>query len=646
MMKKDYTLEQIQYLIRDSNTRMAPKHLLWKTLERVLATGSAEPTAIEGMGFSGPGQVQLVRTVNVCLPHMTLIENSIISDSPQFTVWASSAGDMANPSPEQLEDIASKESIAGACLSHFWFRTNANRETADAKRNAIRIGKGFVKVAWSSMYESFTLTDEESALETIDLIDAAAEVAAENGVELPSIEEFEQEAAANATGELRVANEPFLAYVSPYNIRVPHTARYLDDAEWVAEKIVLRKDFVEDNEMYKPFFKAGGELQNTSLANGAVPTSSDSAESEKYFEEVEIWEFYDLINHRMVHLQLDGDMPLLDSDIPWSHRKPPYAEYNNYSVNPDDFWGFGELDNIAAIQIQIGEIVRAQLADVKRAGNKYWLKKQYVTPEIVELLNKDRSDIVIPIALTGADSLQDVMMNVPRQGAPAEVWEMKIILENDIRTQLGLNEFQTGGGGADRKSATEVAAIDGSGTIRIQDKIRSADRGDAQAAQLLLLLCQEFLDEETLIRIGGPEAGTLFKLEPGDIDGDMAVRVEAGISTSSNPAVQAKRSMELLELMPLILENAQNPAARPMLVTILRGLGHNPDGLLPPLQPAAPAQPAGPGGIPLAPLTGAPEQPAGFPADLSMTAPQNPVEFIDQMGGPDVPAGNLGDIAL
>jgi hypothetical protein len=252
-----------------------------------------------------------------------------------------------------------------------------------------------------------------------------------------------------------------------------------------------------------------------------------------------------------------------------------------------------------------------------------------VTDELRAGLESDESDVVIPIHLPTGESLRDVLVPVARQALAGDVYAAKDELQSKMREVLGINDFQAGGVGADRMSATAAAVVDGVATLRAQSKIASVEAAASQIGNLILLLCQEYLDEPTAIRITSVSGASWLRVSKDDLFGEFLVSVEGGSTRALNPATREQQGLRtLVEVVPALQALGYDP--EPALRMALRDLGYDPNVLL-----VRAEQPPEAGGM------GAPP-PQGEPGAMSTG------EMVAAQGGPSLP-GELqarGDIAL
>lgn len=616
MKIKPFELHQAQELVKDAVQRADTRHKRWRVLEALYRTGSLQQAMAQETGRLQDFLPNLSDQVaNLILPHINVIQESVVARDPKLICEPIGGGDMAEYNRETSESV----------LSYFWRRAAGTDHLRDATLDAVRVGSGFVKVGWTHLENEREFDDEEiDALVYEELVRVNGEtVAAGVYVEEPDIELMRDSVPHSETKVIR--SEPFIEYVSPYDIFVPVNTRRIEDTRWVVQRLTLPVDEILAN----PEFDISEEEL---VRDGLVVNSSDEwqAEWRRQTEDARgvygstlaldtatIWEFYDLRTRKMTVFQLDSDNVLWEGDIPWSHRYPPFVHIRNYVGTGNDFWGFGDIENVAALQDMFNEFLTEQLDNARRAGQKYLVRASAVSDELRAALESDESDIVAPVNLPSGEPLNQVIVPVFRQALSGDIYAAKAELEDKMRQVLGINDFQAGGIGADRMSATAAAVVDGVATLRAQSKIASVEKAAAQMGNLILLLCQEYLDQPTAIRVTSDLGAQWPEISKADIYGEFLVSVEGGSTRAINPATREQQGLRTLgDVVPILVQLGYDPT--PALRAGLRDLGYDPDAILVPMQ----------------------QQPAEMPVPQQEPVPGAPStgEQIMAMGGPAAPA--------
>ena len=625
MSVKPFELHQAQDLVKDAVQRSDRRHQRWRVLETLYRTGSvhqAEQVTAGKLGDFLPNLTE--QAANMILPHINIIQESVIARDPKLICEPLGGGEVAEFTRETSESV----------LRYFWRRSGATDHLKDATMDAVRLGSGFLKVSWTHVETEEEITGEalderirEAVLAEQDAAIAEGRFFDESRIEL-------LDAGPSYTETRVIRSEPFVEYVSPYDVFVPINARRMETVRWVAQRITLPVDEIVANPEYNI-------TEDDIIRDGTTVNIQDEYQAEwrrqtedargvhgstLALDTATFWEFYDLRTRKMMVFQLDSQDVMYEGDIFWSHRYPPFVHVRNYAATGSDFWGFGDIENVASLQGMFNEFLAEQLENARRAGQKYLVRASSVSDELIAALETDESDVVAPVNIPQGEPLNEIIVPVFRQALSGDVYAAKAELEEKIRQVLGINDFQAGGVGADRMSATAAAVVDGVATLRAQSKIASVEAAASQTGNLILLLCQEMLDEPTAIRVSSIAGARWDEVSKEDIYGEFLVSVEGGSTRAINPATREQQGLRTLgEVVPILAQLGYDP--EPALRQGLRDLGYDPDYIL--VRQEQPEM-----GLPGAP----PEGEADPMTSDAMAA----------LGGPSLPAEfqGRGDIAI
>jgi len=343
---KPYTLAEAQALVDNAITRSRSRHEKWNLLEHLYASGTTDGAGAE-LTASGASTSRLVQdvtgvpldVVNMVLPHINMIVASTVSRDPSFIVEPIAGGDMA-------EDYAL---VCVAVVKYFWKRSSATLDLYDATKDQVVVGNGFLKVGWKYTEQTTRRDEEEVDAELAALMEADAEMAAQQGLDPTPLPDLKRMVSVTTTE--MVEDEPYVEYVSPYDVFVPVDARRMHETRWVAQRI------------FKPADEVRAQLN---LADDFPLTLVDGWQRESRvalqrdaerdpFSYAEVFEFYDMRTRRLLIFQRGGSEPLFDGELPYAHRYPPFVHLPNFRRNPSEFWAFGDLENIAGLQAMLNE---------------------------------------------------------------------------------------------------------------------------------------------------------------------------------------------------------------------------------------------------------------------------------------------------
>lgn len=623
--KEGYSLKDKQALISDATRRMEPLHTHWRMLESLYRTGAQRELTMLDLNrilpFPVPGS--FLRTINMVLPHLTMIINTVSSRDPKFVV---------TPVAGDVSVIERNAQIAKTVLEYFWKRADATSTLRDMTQDMVILGNGFAKIGWSYSETTVNRTPEDYDNELSEALYMAQEQASVMGIELDetTIEEIANSVSLNQ--QLVEEDEPYVEYVSPYDVLLPANARRMNTARWVAHRVRLPLDEVKNNELFDK--KAIEDLTpDTGYIDSQTLVQYEQQDQglPECFTHVTLIEFYDMRDHTMCVFQMGADKYLYHGENPHAHRYPPFVHMRNYSDGGMNCWSFGDLENIAGIQLMINEIMVAELNDLKRVGNKYFINKKVMTPELAKALQDNKPDQVIPLDLPANIGINEVLVPVVRQATPADNYMMEDKLQGYMQRILGVTDFQVGNiSAANRTPATAAAAVEGAATTRATDKMANVEKASREIAIRMLALCQQFLDAARAVRIAGPNAPTWLQVSEDDIEGEFFIDVEGGSTQAINPATRYNQGQQMItQIVPMIAQMGYDP--EPALRSALQYMGFNPDHVLikapPPPAPMMPEQ----GMMPGMPA----EQPGMVPGSEMM-------QQLSDMGGAPIPGAEAG----
>lgn len=621
---KPYSFEQVREQLRHAIDRSKGRHRRWRTLEVLYRTGDVK-LAEEFYAKAEAGTLTDIwdvpldqHVVNLALPHLNLIVSSVTARDPKHIATPLGGGDEA--------EVAAK--VAEQVVDYYWLRTHATEKLGDATWDLVRLGNGFLKIGWA--HESFEEDRDELEIaeEFAELVAADAQLSDLEGTELTDLAALGEHVALTNTVIER--DEPYVEYVSPYDVFVPPNARRMNETRWVAQRVTLPVDEILANDAYDTdehrLKKDGSRTGNDQVSEWRRKADDeawlDETGAAGALETATLWEFYDLRSGHLMVLQIDGDKPLYEGPMPWSHTRSPFVHLRGYSEDGNEFWAFGALENVAHAQAMFNEMWTEQLENARRSGTKYVAEKEILTEEVRTALMSDESEIVVPVEADG-QPVGELISALPRAALPAEVFQSRMEAEEFIKKTLGINDFQAGGVGSDRMSATAAAVVDGVASLRAQDMVAAVENGASDTAAVLLLLCQEFLDIPRVIRVTGTDGSAWPQVSAADLRGEFLMKIEGGSLKAINPATLEQRGLRTLsQVAPALASIGMDP--QPAVRQALRDMGYDPDQMMKPLQAPPPA--------PTAPGAGG----EGDPVPADVTAAGGPPTSADAQTGGEV----------
>lgn len=567
--------------------------------------------------------------VNVAFGTINVIYPSVSVNYPKITVL-----------PTKPALAAAAELVEGM-VNYYWKHHDFHNAFRRATKDFLIMGHGWLKVGWRYKEREQEMSEDALAEEYAARVAEATEAAMMNPAiagDLPTDEEI----AANlvSTEVVVVEDRPFVERVSPYDMYVDPEATCLEDAAWVAQRIIRPLEEARRDPRYKPSARKKLTSDHVAATQHERKREKANKHEDPDVERTTIWEFYDLRNNTMCVLGDSGDEYLVDPrPMPYAFGHP-YIFMGNYEV-PDQFYPMGDLEAIEPLQQELNK-TRSQMMNArKHFARKYLYKESAFGPEGREALESDVDNTMVPVA-DEQTPFSELIAPMPQVHLPPDIYNHSSTIENDITTVSGVSEYQRGQVPETRRTATEAAIISDSVNARAADKLAIIERKIAEGGRKVTQLCQQFLTGEHVVRVMGEDkAISWLKFDREAIQGEFDFEVEAGSTQPMNETARRQQAVAMLNAMGPLIGTVVDPV-RMALHVLQHGFGvKDPTQFImqmPPMMPPGPE--AGPGGPPpgMAAPGGEPglqEPPMGDPQSMGPggTAPSVPPAILNQLSG-------------
>jgi hypothetical protein len=539
--------------------------------------------------------------INIAFSTINVIYPSISVNYPKITVAA-----------RQPQD-ADAAIIAESVINYYWRTYDFRDPFRRAAKDFLTFGHGWLKVGYRFVEDDRDMTPDEAAEEYLAAkseLDNYAMANPEYAADLPSDEDI----AANQISTVSVVLEdrPFVERVSPFDMFVDPEATSLEDACWVAQRIIRPIEEAREDERYKPSVRKRLEPDSSILHDNLTSRQRKMIGSDA--ERVTIWEFYDLKRRTICVFSESSDDYLIDtSPLPYAFGHP-FVMIRNYDV-PDEFYPIGDLEMLEGPQLELDK-TRSQMMNHRRKYSRKWLFRESAFNEQGrQALLDDTDGVMVPVEEDVP--LGDTVVPLPITSMSADLYGYSQTIEQDIDTISGVNEYARGASPEIRRTATEAAMIQDAANARAADKLAVIEGAIARVGRKVMQLLQQYMTVEQTVRVNGPGGEAFFfSFDYSDIYGEFDFEVEAGSTQPNNEAFRQQQAMSLMNAVAPLVGVVIDPAALAKHV-LQNGFGiKNPEAFM----VSAPAPMLGPG----AP-TGDPSQPS--------TQPVSPVGPSAGMGG-------------
>jgi len=561
--------------------------------------------------------------VNLAFSTVNVIAPSVSVNHPKIVVSPNE--------PENDDRAAFVEAVVNYLWKHYDFRTPFRR----AVKDFLILGHGWVKVGWRFIEQEQSLSDterEEMMQQGLMEADRYAEGVPLMAGDLPTDEDIRN--GVPKTESRVVDDRPFVERVSPFDIFVDPEATCMDDATWIAQRVVRPLEEAQRDKRYRQSTR-----RKLSADAGLNPRYTDDYERNRSgtdIERVTVWEFYDMENNTMSVLSSNGDDFLIDpKPMPYAYGQP-FVMVRNYDV-PDHFYPMGDLEAIEPLQEELNKTRTQLVQHRKRYARKYLYHERSFGPEGRSALEADDDGRLVPVVDENRP-LSEVVVPMPQIPISPEIYNHSAIIEDDINTVSGLSEYARGGMPEIRRTATEASILADAQNARASDKLAIIELGIGAIARRIIQLMQQYMTGDQMARITGKNGDNLYiPFSRDDIVGEYDFDVEAGSTQPMNDTIRKQQAVSLLNAVAPLVGTVIDPSALARHV-LQQGFGiKNPEKFLmqqqPPMPGAEGGQPPSPdGGMPMGPPVAEPPGMEQAFAPTGGVPPEILTQLQNQMG--------------
>jgi len=488
-------------------------------------------------------------TVNISFGTINVIFPSVSVNYPKITV---------SPNQPEDEDVAViVEQLINWQWKHFGFQP----EFREAVKDWLVLGHGWIKVGYAFKEAAVPLTGDDLEAEYGRRIEEADEYAAaypEMAGDLPTDEEIR---AGLTTSQMAVVvDQPFVERVSPFDMFVDPAATRLQDARWIAQRIVRPLNEVKADKDYKKSVRESvkADMQSYTQRDDKMWRRKENLNNPD-MSYCTIWEFYDLGAQTMCVWAEGADQYLVDAEPMQFAYGHPFVMIRNYDI-PEYFYPMGDLESIESLQQELNKTRSQMMQARKKFARKYLYKESAFDKTGRQALASDIDNTFVPVSDEGSP-LQETVVPLPQVQFPPEIYNHSEIVEQDIATVTGVSEYQRGQISETRRTATEAAIISDSISARAADKLAVVETTLSLVARRVVQVTQQFTTGDQVFRVVGADGAMLWvPWSRDEIQGEFDFEVEAGSTQPLNETVRRQTAVAVSQaLAPFIQMGVVNP---------------------------------------------------------------------------------------
>lgn len=458
-------------------------------------------------------------------------------------------------------DMDDQAVITQAAVNYEWRHHNFTPETMMAVKDALIFGVGWVKCGWRFVEE--TVVDEDGARKQLAELEAQVDRYAADNPELagslPSPDELRAQV-ETSTKQVVKEDHPFVERVNIHDVYVDPDATSIRDAKWIAQRVVKPLEEVRSNKRYRQSARLNVRADSGHPEDWY--TSHDEWRSNDDVKRVTVWEFYDLRLGTMSVFADGGDNGFLVEPVkqPYAFGHP-FVPLIDYEV-PNQFYGMGELEAVEPLQMELN-MTRTAMFNDRKAHRRAWLyNEKAFDAKGRSALESDAENRLIPVSNNVPFS--EALVPLPGQTPNPQLYQDSGIIESDITTVTGINDYQRGSLPEVRRTATEASIVQDAANARAAEKLAKVEGFLSEIARRLVMLMQQYQTGERVARYTGRNGASQWVQYDADwIQGEYDFSVEAGSTQPRNDTARRQQATQMLQaLAPFMVPGGPvNPQA-------------------------------------------------------------------------------------
>lgn len=412
--------------------------------------------------------------------------------------------------------------LMGKVIDYQWDQMNMNVLLPEAVKEMCIYGTVILKAYWYK---------EESNVIDKQMVDE----------QMPELGQVEVE--ENKT----IYNAPKVEVVDLYDFFVDPKATTIDNAEWVIHRSMRSLDYLHEmmeDGKYKNIKLledeassfAGWDDEKQMRRNTIGISMPVEQKNDKLIEILEYW-----TDERVVTVA-NRKIIIRDQENPFRHGKKPFIVCVDQKI-PHEFYGMGELEPIETLQYELNDRRNQRMDNVTLILNRMWLVQNGKNVDEDELV----SDAGGVVHTDDPNAIQQLIL----PDVTSSSYQEETIIKADIQQTSGVTDF-TRGMSSDalaNDTATGISLLQEASNARFRLKIQNIeDMMLKRLGEFMVSMNNQFLSEETTIRIVGEEGKEFQTIKPEDIKGNFDVSVQAGSTIPGNETIMKKQIMEMYKL--------------------------------------------------------------------------------------------------
>lgn len=349
---------------------------------------------------------------------------------------------------------------------------------------------------------------------------------------------------------------PKSTWVDPFNFWVAPEATDLDDARYTIERMArdqidiivklkegvyrlppgvssIEETFIDEEDIREDELGEGGQRQDATR------------------KPVELHEFHTKDNRVITMMNQKAIIRVAEN--PFWHGEKPYSIFPDY-LQEGEFFGTGEVEAIEGMQDLVNALYNQRIDNLRITMDAMFAVNEKAISDERDLVIRPGGVIRITGDYLPQEALQRIELGDVTSNAFAEAEQLEALIER----VSGIGGYQLGQvEEGQNRTATGVSLITEAGSSKFALKVQLMEKvGLRRLARQWGGIIQQFLDEERVIRVMGPNGQWLFpSLTPEAVQGNLDYEIDVASSTLTEQAAM-ERSLLLFQTLAPVLPQA------------------------------------------------------------------------------------------
>lgn len=438
-------------------------------------------------------------------------------------------------------------------LDYQWDQLSMGIKLIEFVKSALIYGTAILKVGWETVERERTIIQTET-------------------------DEFGVTRRFEGTQMMTVYDDPVIDVLPIEDFYYDNTGTDMDTCKYVCHRMKMQLHEIEEaveNKGWKQ--KSASKLKK--ITSGKIDTELDNLKKErrttfgatespykeaeiahlKEFDVIEYWE-----EDRLVIFVHEPELLLYNGPNPFTHGKKPFIRLVD-NLLPWEFEGVGEPEVLESIQIEMNDMHNLRGEMAKRLTMNQFIVRRGSS------INPGQTKFKPNGVIMATDIDRDIKLLYQADIKPSGYREEEALRFLAQEATGATDPFKGMGDDSDTATGASIMAQASASRVGLKFQIL-VEMALRPLAQMLIALNEQYIKDERIITIVGPEGALRQKIRPEDLaraGSDLDVRIDVGQTDPVNRELRLQRTTNILQTVGNIVQDPNHPIIQVLLKRIL-----------------------------------------------------------------------------